>query len=89
VVREGDRLRIVISSIYFKEFTADYLDVPADRARDNLLTLDRLAEKLKKFPQYTIRLEGHAVSVYWDDPIRGKEEERAVLWWSAVFRQRG
>jgi flagellar motor protein MotB len=79
VIRDGDRLKIVISSIYFKEFTPDFVDVPADRARDNLLTLDRLAEKLLKFPQYNIRVEGHAVSVYWNIPARARTEEQAVL----------
>ena len=79
VIREGDRLRIVISSIYFKPFTADYVSVPAEEAARNLQTLDRLAVILKKYSGYQIRLEGHAVRVYWNDPVRGETEEREVL----------
>jgi outer membrane protein OmpA-like peptidoglycan-associated protein/flagellar hook assembly protein FlgD len=79
VIREGDRLRIVISSIYFKPFTADYRDIAAEDAARNLRTLDRLAEILKKYNQYQIRLEGHAVRVYWNDSTRLEREEREVL----------
>lgn len=79
VLREGDRLRIVISSIYFKPFTADYLSIAPEDAERNLRTLDRLAEILTKYGQYQIRLEGHAVRVYWNDPQRLQTEEREVL----------
>jgi outer membrane protein OmpA-like peptidoglycan-associated protein len=75
VIRDGDKLRIVISSIYFKEFTADYRDVGEDRARRNLQTLDKLATKLAKYSQYVIGIEGHAVRIYWnDESLRDKEE---------------
>jgi flagellar hook assembly protein FlgD len=79
VIKDGDRLRIAISSIYFKEFTADYRSVPADRARRNLETLDRLAQTLSRFPQYAIGIEGHAVRVYWNDPKLLEKEERETL----------
>jgi outer membrane protein OmpA-like peptidoglycan-associated protein/flagellar hook assembly protein FlgD len=79
VVRDGDKLRIVISSIYFQEYTADYRDVPAERARKNKDTLDRLAEKLGRYPQHRIGIEGHAVQVYWEDPVLRAREERETL----------
>lgn len=79
VVRDGDKLRIVISSIYFKEYTADYRNVPAQQARKNKETLDRLAEKLGRYPQHQIGIEGHAVQVYWDDPVLRVREERESL----------
>ncbi|UCF99411.1 MAG: gliding motility-associated C-terminal domain-containing protein [Spirochaetaceae bacterium] len=79
VLRDGDRLKIIISSIYFKPFTADYTSVDADQAKRNLATLDRLAVILKKYSGYKIRIEGHAVRIYWFDPQRLKEEEAQVL----------
>ena len=79
VMKEGNRLRIVISSIYFKSFTADYLSIDADQAENNLKTLDRLAQVLNKYNKYQITLEGHAVRVYWNDPRRIETEEREVL----------
>jgi flagellar hook assembly protein FlgD len=79
VVKVGDGYRIRVSSIYFKPFTADYRDVPADRAAQNLKTLDLLAAKLGSFPGYQMRLEGHAVMINWDNKAKGDAEQRAVL----------
>jgi len=71
--------RILSSRIFFKAFTADYRDVAPDLASQNTSRLDALAAKLNKFPGYRIRLVGHAVSIYWDDPARGAAEQREVL----------
>lgn len=79
VIQEDDRLKIIISSIYFKPYTADYTDVPADRAERNLKTLERLTQILTKFGEYRIRLEGHAVREYWDIPKRAQREEAEEL----------
>ena len=79
LVRVGDGYRIRIASIVFKPFTADYLDVSPDLAERNLSALNLLAEKLKKFPGYQIRLIGHAVMVNWDDPAKGRAEQAKVL----------
>ncbi|UCF95898.1 MAG: gliding motility-associated C-terminal domain-containing protein [Spirochaetaceae bacterium] len=82
VMREGDKLKIIISSIYFKPYTADYTDKSAidpERVEKNLKTLDRLAEILKKYHDYKIQLEGHAVMIYWDQPAKAKIEQEEVL----------
>lgn len=82
VMRDGDKLKIIISSIYFKPYTADYTDKSAidpERVEKNLKTLDRLAEILKKYQGYKIQLEGHAVMIYWDQPAKAKTEQEDVL----------
>jgi flagellar hook assembly protein FlgD len=80
IVKMGDGYRIRIASIVFKPFTADYLEVASDIAERNVSTLNLLADKLKKFPGYQIRLVGHAVMVNWDNPARGKiEQEKELL----------
>jgi flagellar hook assembly protein FlgD len=79
VLKVGDGYRIRVSSIVFKPYTADYKDVPADRAARNMNTLDLLAKKLSKFPDYKIRLEGHAVMINWDDKVKGAAEQEKVL----------
>jgi outer membrane protein OmpA-like peptidoglycan-associated protein len=71
--------RILSSRIFFKPYTADYEDVRPELAAQNMKRLDALAEKLKKFPDYKIRLVGHAVMVYWNDSIQGDLEQRDVL----------
>ncbi len=79
VIRDGDQLRISISSIYFKPNTADYLNIDPETAQRNMATLDRLAQILKKYGEYRIILEGHGVRVYWDQPARWLNEETEVL----------
>jgi flagellar hook assembly protein FlgD len=72
-------LRIQSSRIFFKPFTDDYRDVAPEIARQNIARLDALAQKLKKFPDYRIRMVGHAVMIYWDNPTLGKQEQEDVL----------
>ncbi len=79
VIKEGDRYRISISSIYFKPFTADYISVEPELAAKNIETLDRLAKILQKFGNYNIKLEGHAVRVLWNQPDRWLTEENEIL----------
>jgi outer membrane protein OmpA-like peptidoglycan-associated protein len=79
VIKEGDRLKIRISSIYFAPNTADYLTVEEEKAEKNKQTLKRLAEILNKYNQYRIRIEGHAVMVHWENPQRAKQEQEEEL----------
>jgi flagellar motor protein MotB len=79
IVKLGDGYRIRIASIVFKPFTADYLSVAPDIAERNVSTLNLLADKLKKFPGYQIRMVGHAVMVNWDNPALGKNEQEKEL----------
>jgi len=81
VLKVGDGYRIRVSSIVFKAYTANYRDVPADRAARNLATLDLLAAKLKlaKFADYKVKLEGHAVMINWNDKVKGEAEQKTVL----------
>ena len=78
-IKEGERYRISVTSIVFKGFTADYIDIDPSLAKQNLSTIERLAEKLSKFPGYRIELVGHAVMLNWDDPVKGEIEQREVL----------
>jgi len=79
VFREGDRLKIRISSIAFAPNSPDFLNFDEEKAERNMKTLTRLAEILQKYSDYQIRIEGHAVSVYWNDPARARQEEREEL----------
>lgn len=80
VIREGDRLRIRVSSIYFDAYTDDFLNLDdPERAAHNVQTLDRLAHFLERYPEHHIRIEGHAVSLLWADPEAAAAEQRDVL----------
>lgn len=79
VYRVGDQIKIRIAAITFLPYSANYIDVPPAQRTKNLQTLDRLAEILQKFPGYSIDVEGHAVQIYWNDPVRGRTEQEQVL----------
>ena len=79
VIQDGDTYRIEESRVFFEAYTADYKNVPADIAAQNELRLDRLTEKLKGFPDYKIKIVGHAVMIHWDDKALGKVEQDTVL----------
>jgi outer membrane protein OmpA-like peptidoglycan-associated protein len=79
VEKTASGYRILASRIFFKAFTADYTNVGPELEQQNASRLDALAEKLKKFPGYQIRIVGHAVMINWDNPAAGKEEQEAIL----------
>jgi outer membrane protein OmpA-like peptidoglycan-associated protein len=80
VIREGDRLKIRISSITFPPNLSDLAKVDdPEKADRNGKTLKRIAEILNKFSTYRIRIEGHANSVYYYDTARAKKEQDEEL----------
>jgi len=79
VEKTATGFRILSSRIFFKAYTADWQDVRPDLAAQNLTRLNDLAEKLKKFPNYKIKLVGHAVMIHWDNKALGDIEQRDVL----------
>jgi outer membrane protein OmpA-like peptidoglycan-associated protein/flagellar hook assembly protein FlgD len=79
VEKTATGFRILSSRIFFKAYTADWQDVRPDLASQNTKRLNDLAAKLKKFPNYKIKLVGHAVMIYWDNKALGDIEQRDVL----------
>ncbi len=79
VINDGDKIKISISSIYFKANTADYLSLSPELVAKNQANLDRLADIFKKYPNYNIQLQGHAVREYWQNLKRWEKEEVEVL----------
>jgi outer membrane protein OmpA-like peptidoglycan-associated protein len=74
VLRDGDRLKIRISSITFAPNLASLTVADPAQNEKNQTVLDRIAAVLGKFPNYRIRVEGHAVN------LSGSErEERTEL----------
>ena len=76
VIPEGDRLRIKLSTIFFAPFLPDFAP---EKEKENREVLRRLAEILQKYPAYRIRIEGHAVRIYWFDEAYGRREEAEEL----------
>jgi outer membrane protein OmpA-like peptidoglycan-associated protein len=74
VIRDGDRLKIQVPSIVFRENAADFNNIPADRADNNIRVLRRIADILNKFRDYKVQVEGHANPV-----LQTQQEERGEL----------
>jgi flagellar hook assembly protein FlgD/flagellar motor protein MotB len=74
VIRDGDRLRIQVPSIIFRENAADFNSLPGSTVDNNLRVLRRVAEILNKFRDYKVRVEGHANPV-----LRTAAEEQNEL----------
>jgi outer membrane protein OmpA-like peptidoglycan-associated protein/flagellar hook assembly protein FlgD len=74
VIRDGDRLKIQVPSILFRENAADFNTLSADTVDNNLRVLRRIAGILNKFRDYRVTVEGHANPV-----LRTAAEERNEL----------
>ena len=79
VVKDGDRLKIRIANITFAPDSAELKkDDPEIKAK-NEYVLGRLSEILEKYNSYKILIEGHAVSVFWEDAARAQKEQNEEL----------
>lgn len=75
VIREGNRLKISISSITFPPDLSDLEAVEnIESANRNNIVLKRLSEIFQKYDNYSIQIEGHANNLFWDDPLKATEE---------------
>lgn len=63
VIRDGDKLKIAVPSIIFRENGADFNGLKTDVVDKNTQVLRRIAEILNKFREYKIQVEGHANNV--------------------------
>jgi flagellar hook assembly protein FlgD len=79
VYREGMKDRIRVANIQFEGYTTDYLKWNAEVAKENVASLDEIAMMLKLYPKYRVRLEGHAVSVLWEDKAASEREHKYIL----------
>jgi len=75
VIRDGNKLKIAVPSIIFRENEADFVGLPTDVVDKNTQVLKRIAEILNKFKDYKIQVEGHANNVTGTQ----KEEDSELL----------
>ena len=79
VYEERGRLKIRIPGILFPPNSTDFTLLTAEEQQRNRDVIARVAETLKKFPQYRIRIEGHGNLMSWNGPDRGTEEQQKEL----------
>lgn len=74
VIRDGDQMRLNVPSIVFRSDNADFNGLSQDVVNNNNRILRRIAQILNKFPEYRVRVEGHANPV-----IRTQAEQDTEL----------
>jgi len=79
VEKENSRYKIRIPSIVFPPDSADMNLLTNEELEKNELIIKMIAEKLKKFPNYKIRIEGHGNIEEWETEELALEEQRTIL----------
>lgn len=72
-------IRVQVRDLHFPPDQAILYGPENEKTKQNERRIRRLYRKLQKYPDYAIVVEGHTSWVYWDDPVRGPEEQRDVL----------
>lgn len=77
---QGGDLRFRITGIRFAPFEADFSDLDdQDVVEENRETLDEIASLLKDYPDQEVRVEGHAVHIYYEESDAKDREQDEVL----------
>lgn len=65
LVEEDGQTKIKISSIIFPPDSPDHTAVDREQRQKNKEIIDMIAKSLKKYSQYQVLIQGHAVVEYW------------------------
>ncbi len=72
--------RILVDNILFEGYTTRFLYWNNDAEARNVVALEKMGEILRKFPDYSIELHGHAVSLlYYDAELSDREHEQVLI----------
>jgi len=74
VIRDGDRLKITIPSIVFREHSADFAGLSSEIVTNNNRILLRVAQILNKYRDNRVMVEGHENPTYPPGPGHERDE---------------
>lgn len=75
----GSKYRIKISSIIFPPDSADFTRLDETDIENNRAIIKKLVNKLNKYPNYNIRIEGHGNIINWQTEESFNKENRDIL----------
>jgi outer membrane protein OmpA-like peptidoglycan-associated protein/flagellar hook assembly protein FlgD len=80
IARIGDKYYLIVPNIIFGAYQYRLDSAGKKMYRRNMESIKKAAEIYKKFPQYKVGLEGHALNIYLHkgEKAREKEEKRLV-----------
>jgi hypothetical protein len=73
------RVRITVRDLHFPPNQAILFGPGNEKSAQNERRIARLYRRLQRYSDYRIVVEGHTSWVYWDDPVRGPQEQKQVL----------
>lgn len=80
VIKDGEHFIIKVPPIRFPSYSSDLKEEQSmEFLQENRATLERIVLLFKRFPDYTLTVEGHANSVLWNNPVAQKKEQKEVL----------
>ncbi|MCQ2591225.1 MAG: OmpA family protein [Treponema sp.] len=87
VIREGNVLKMAVPSIIFESDAANFQNtnakLTAEQVQKNVEILNRIAEILKKFPDYKVTIQGHANRI--SDNIDEETVDNPRVWGRALM----
>ncbi|TVR66973.1 MAG: OmpA family protein, partial [Spirochaetaceae bacterium] len=79
-VDDAGNARLRVTGIRFAPFEAEFLDLDdPEVVENNRETLDTVAEYLAEFPDQDVRIEGHAVHIFFAEERARREQEEVLL----------
>lgn len=72
-------IRIRVRDLHFPPDRAILYGPENEKSDRNRRRIKRLYRRLEQYPEYSIVVEGHTSWVYWDDPVKGPQEQEEVL----------
>lgn len=79
IARIGDKYYLIVPNIIFGKYQYRLNSAGREIHQRNLASLEKAAEIYKKFPQYKVGLEGHALNVYLHKDTAAKDREERIL----------
>jgi hypothetical protein len=77
--RFGKR-RILVDDVLFEGYTTRFLYWDSRAEAQNIVSLEKIGDILRKFPDYRIELDGHAVSLlYYDEDLSDREHQEILI----------
>ena len=79
IEKKGLKLFIRVSSIIFPGNSSDFNALRQSAKSSNNKALDKIANALKRFPNYSITVEGHANLINWNNKKEAEREQKEEL----------
>ena len=79
VVRRDNKLYLLVPNVIFDAYRHALNSRGPEMYRQNLASINRVAEIFNRYTSYNLLLEGHALNVFRGDAEKAKEEEEVLV----------